>query len=110
MKMHRFVTLGCCGLTVALLVLSGCAHLGTGAARNGIVLFADHGKNRPVTQEEIDALSGVNLPYCVQVGDVLDVAFKIRAARTGEARQRPPAPRPGPGRPPRPRSSSAPAN
>lgn len=85
MKMHRFVTLGCCGLIVSLLVVSGCAHLGTGAARNGIVLFADHGKNRPVTPEEIDALSGVNLPYCVQVGDVLDVAFKIRAARSGEA-------------------------
>ena len=67
---------------LAGLFMAGCAT--TGAGGDGIAMLGEHGDNTMVTPEEIDALSGLDRPYYLQVGDVIDVDFKLRMAREGE--------------------------
>ena len=83
MKSYRVTTLCFAALAPALL-LSGCYTVGTGAARNGITLIEANGRNRPITPEEIDVLSGIECPYYIQTGDVLDLSFKVRTMRAGQ--------------------------
>jgi len=78
-KMLRF----CAALMLpALVVLSGCAT--TGKAGDGTILLGENGKNREVTPEEIDRMSGIDRPYYIQVGDVVDVDFNTRVLRDDE--------------------------
>ncbi|MBI1318634.1 MAG: hypothetical protein GC168_06765 [Candidatus Hydrogenedens sp.] len=69
-------------LLPALLLASGCAT--SGKAGDGTILLGENGKDRPITPEEIDRLSGIDRPYYVQVGDVVDVAFAVRTLRSDE--------------------------
>ena len=82
MKAHSLAALGCCLLFVAALVGAGCAT--TGASGDGIIMIGEHGENKPVSAEEIDALSGVDRPYYLQVGDVVNVDFNIHTLEAGE--------------------------
>jgi hypothetical protein len=61
---------------------SGCAT--SGASGDGIILLGEDAKNRVVTPEEIDRLSGIDSPYYVQVGDVVNAEFRPRTKRTDE--------------------------
>lgn len=71
-----------CGILALTLLGQGCAS--TGAAGNGISIAGEEGKDTPITPAEIDAICGLDRPYYLQVGDVLDVSFAIRAMRAGE--------------------------
>ena len=84
MKSHRFIGLWCCALLAVALLEAGCYSIGTGAARNGITLMGASGRNRPITPEEIEVISGLDRPYFLQVGDVVDVSFKLHTMRAGE--------------------------
>ena len=72
----------CCGVALLGLFVSGCAT--SGAAGDGIVMIGEAGDNKMVTPAEIDAISGLDRPYYLQVGDVIDVDFKLRTARSGD--------------------------
>jgi hypothetical protein len=61
---------------------SGCAT--SGASGDGIILLGEDAKNRVVTPEEIDRLSGIDSPYYVQVGDVVNCEFRLRTKRADE--------------------------
>lgn len=65
-----------------MLALWGCAT--AGPAKGGIVQLDEQGKTKPVTQEEIAQLAGGDNPYLIQVGDILAVNFRLKAARAGE--------------------------
>ncbi|MBI2434566.1 MAG: polysaccharide biosynthesis/export family protein [Candidatus Hydrogenedentes bacterium] len=72
----------CCSLLALALFGAGCAT--SGAAGDGIIMVGENGEDKPVTPSEVDGVSGLDRPYYVQVGDVLDVSFAIRAMRAGE--------------------------
>lgn len=61
---------------------TGCAT--SGAAGDGTIIVGEQGKDRPITPAEIDTISGIDRPYYLQVGDVIDVTFAIRSMRAGE--------------------------
>lgn len=61
---------------------TGCAT--SGAAGDGIVMIGEQGQNKAVTPAEVDSLSGLERPYYLQVGDVVNVDFKLRARRSDE--------------------------
>lgn len=61
----------------------GCAT--TGKAGDGIVVLGESGKDKAVTPEEVDTMSGIDRPYFLQVGDVVNVDFRIKSLRKGEA-------------------------
>lgn len=61
---------------------TGCAT--SGASGDGIILLGEDSKNRTVTPEEIDRLSGIDSPYYVQVGDVVNCEFRLRTKRADE--------------------------
>ncbi len=87
MKSHtqchsRRIGLWACALGLSALLAGGCAT--TGAAGGGIVMIGEHGENKAVSPEEVDALSGLDRPYYVQVGDVVNLDFKLRTLRGGE--------------------------
>jgi protein involved in polysaccharide export with SLBB domain len=71
-------------LFAALLTLVGAGCATSGRAGDGIVMIGENGQDRRVTPEEIDGLSGIDRPYFIQVGDVVDVGFHIRAVRADE--------------------------
>lgn len=71
-----------CLLASSLVIFPGCAT--SGAAKDGIILLGENGKNRAVTPEEIDRLSGIDSPYYVQVGDVVNLGFRMRTLRADE--------------------------
>lgn len=71
-------------LVAALLTLLGAGCATGGRAGDGIVMIGENGQDRRVTPEEIDALSGIERPYFLQVGDVVNVDFDIRAVRADE--------------------------
>jgi len=80
---HLLHTGLCAVLALGLgMAVTGCTT--TGKSGDGTVLIGEHGKNKPVTPEEIDALSGIDHPYYLQVGDVVDVNFALRSLRTDE--------------------------
>lgn len=62
--------------------LAGCATAGD--AGSGIVLLGEKGRNKAVTPEEIEQMSGIDRPYYLQVSDVLNLDFKIRAMRSDD--------------------------
>jgi len=70
-------------LALAIAVLgAGCAT--SGKSGDGMVVLGENGADKRITPEEIDQLSGIERPYFLQVGDVLNVDFKVRSARKGE--------------------------
>lgn len=71
-----------CAGALAGLLAGGCAT--SGRAGDGIILIGENGRNRSVTPEEIDAMSGTDRPYFLQVGDVVSLDFAVRAVRGGE--------------------------
>jgi protein involved in polysaccharide export with SLBB domain len=78
----RHCALGISALALAALLLPACQS--TGAAGSGIIMVGESGDNKPVSPEEIDAISGLDRPYYLQVGDVLNVDFKVRTLRSGD--------------------------
>lgn len=76
------ILLAAVAMAPAALLAPGCAT--TGASGDGIILLGENGKNRKVTPEEIDRLSGIDAPYYVQVGDVVNVGFRMRTLRADE--------------------------
>lgn len=82
MKSEHLFALFVCGLAVMTLLVPGCAT--SGRSGDGIIMIGESGENRPVTPEEIDALCGVDSPYYLQVGDVVNVDFAIRSIRSDE--------------------------
>lgn len=83
MKSLRLCAPTLCACAVLALVAAGCAT--SGRAGDGIVMIGENGDNRPVTPAEVDELCGVERPYFLQVGDVVNLDFAIRAMRTNEA-------------------------
>jgi polysaccharide export outer membrane protein len=55
-----------------------------GCATNGITLVDPQGKKRDVAPAEVEELSGGPMPYLLQVGDEVDLAFRVRTLRQGE--------------------------
>lgn len=81
MKLRRFAM--CVGWAGLLgLAAAGCQT--TGPAGSGIIMIGENGENKPVSPEEVDALSGIDRPYYLQVGDVIDLDFKVRTMRADE--------------------------
>lgn len=72
----------CCATALLPLLGGGCAT--SGAAKDGITMIGEQGHNKSVTPAEVDALSGLERPYYLQVGDVVNVDFKLRARRSDE--------------------------
>jgi protein involved in polysaccharide export with SLBB domain len=81
--MSKAIRLGACLALPVMLLASGCAT--SGASGDSIILLGENGKNREVTPEEIDRLSGIDSPYYVQVGDVVSLSFRMRTIRADEA-------------------------
>lgn len=73
----------CCGL-LGTLTLGGAGCTTTGQAGDGTVVVGEHGADKPMTPEEIDQASGVDQPYYLQVGDVVDVSFALHTLRADE--------------------------
>jgi protein involved in polysaccharide export with SLBB domain len=61
---------------------AGCAT--TGPAGGGIIMVGDDGNDRVITSEEITEISGVDRPYYLQVGDVVNFDFKMRTLQANE--------------------------
>lgn len=81
--MNWHANAGWCFVVAAALVWgAGCAT--TGKAGDGIIMIGEDGKDKPVTPAEVDAMSGIDRPYYLQVGDVVDVDFQLRGLRDGE--------------------------
>jgi hypothetical protein len=78
----RHCALGISALALAALLLPACQS--TGAAGSGIIMVGESGDNKPVSPEEIDAISGLDRPYFLQVGDVVNIDFKVKTLRAGE--------------------------
>ncbi len=70
-------------LTCLVAFAPGCAT--SGKSGGGVVVLGEAGKDKELTPEEIDAMSGTDRPYFVQVGDVVNVDFRIKSLRKGEA-------------------------
>lgn len=71
-----------CAFAVLALVAAGCAT--SGRAGDGIIMLGEKGQNRPVTPAEIDVMCGLEQPYYLQVGDVVNLDFALRSMRTNE--------------------------
>ena len=82
MKSLQLCALLLSAVAVLVLVVPGCAT--TGRSGDGIIMIGESGDNRPVTPEEIDEMCGAERPYYLQVGDVVNVDFAIRAMRSNE--------------------------
>lgn len=80
MKTQGFGARAVSVLALAALTLAGCTA--TGPAGRGIIMVSDQGSDRPITPEEIDAVSGLDRPYYLQVGDVVNVDFAMRTLRS----------------------------
>lgn len=80
--MSKAIRLGACLALPMLLLAGGCAT--SGNSGDGIILLGENGKNKTVTPEEIDRLSGIDSPYYVQVGDVVSLSFRMRTIRADE--------------------------
>lgn len=63
-------------------LLPGCAT--TGKSGDGVVVLGEAGKDKSITPEEIDSMSGEARPYFLQVGDVVNLDFKIKSYKKGE--------------------------
>lgn len=81
--MNRVKLASALALTCLLAMAPGCAT--NGKSGSGIVVLGEAGKDKAITPEEIDQMSGIDRPYFVQVGDVVNVDFKIKSLRKGEA-------------------------
>lgn len=81
--MKRFYTAWALALAGLVALGPGCAT--TGKAGDGIVVLGENGKDKGVTPEEVDTMSGIDRPYFLQVGDVVNVDFRIKSLRKGEA-------------------------
>ena len=66
-------------LALALLVSAGCA-----TANKGITVYDPQGKTREVTPEEVDLMSGEHNPYLLQVGDEIDLQFRVKTAHAND--------------------------
>ena len=62
---------------LALLCVAGCAS-------KGIRVLDPQGKTRTVTPEEVNMMSGASTPYLLQVGDQLNLAFRVKTAHKGD--------------------------
>ncbi|MCP4640151.1 MAG: hypothetical protein GY851_06955, partial [bacterium] len=51
----------------------------------GITVIDSKGVTQQVTPEEIEEMSGLDQPYLLQVGDQMEVRFRVRDIREGEA-------------------------
>ena len=65
-------------LAAAAIAVGGCK------TTDGIILLDPQGETRPVSAEEVEELSGPNDTYLLQVGDQVDLSFRIRDYRIGE--------------------------
>ncbi len=63
-----------------------CAALATGCATlpTGIARIDEHGKTVPITVDELNTLSGGDQPYLLQVGDEMDLTFRVKNFAAGE--------------------------
>ena len=80
--MKRFYSVWILALAGLVALAPGCAT--TGKSGDGVVVLGENGKDKAVTPEEVDAMSGIDRPYFVQVGDVVDVRFRLKSARKGD--------------------------
>lgn len=71
--------LGLAALVMAT-TLVGCA-----TTSQGIVVIDEKGKPKEVTPEEVEAMSGKPTQYLLQVGDQVNLSFRVRNLRDGEA-------------------------
>jgi protein involved in polysaccharide export with SLBB domain len=65
-------------MCLAALIVSGC-HT------NGTVLVDPRGRDIDVSPEEVREMSGPAMPYLVQVGDQVELGFRVRDYRQGAA-------------------------
>ena len=80
--MKRVYMMWALGLAGLLAFLPGCAT--NGKSGDGVVILGEAGKDKSLTPEEIDQMSGTERPYFLQVGDVVNIDFKLRNAKKGE--------------------------
>lgn len=80
--MKRVYMMWALGLAGLLAFLPGCAT--TGKSGDGVVVLGEAGKDKSLTPEEVDQMSGSERPYFLQVGDVVNIDFKLRNAKKGE--------------------------
>ena len=64
------------------MLLFGCAT--TGDAKDGIVMVTEDGQNKTVSAAEVEAISNFDQAYYLQVGDVVNLDFKVKSASNGE--------------------------
>lgn len=60
------------------------AVLAAGCHTNGTVLVDPQGRDIDVSPEEVREMSGPDMPYLVQVGDEVDLSFRVRDFRRNE--------------------------
>lgn len=75
--MTRFRIIAHTALIVLALVSAGCAS-------NGITVLDPQGKTLDVTAEDVHAMSDPTTPYLLQVGDEIDLAFRVASLKKGE--------------------------
>ena len=84
MNTSRQIGMWCCAFALGgALFAPGCAT--TGAAGDSIIMIGENGEDTRITPEEIDNISGLDRPYYLQVGDVVNVDFNLRTMRSNEA-------------------------
>lgn len=67
-------------LSLHLLALLVTAAL-VGCASNGITVVDPQGATRDVTPAEVHGMSGTDQPYLIQVGDEIDLSFRVETLR-----------------------------
>ncbi len=78
MKVNKLTRFGWVAGIVLTVLATGCA------TTKSTVLVDPRGEDQEVTQEEIAELSGTDMAYLLQVGDKLNVTFRVREYREGE--------------------------
>lgn len=78
MRTQRWRGIGWIIGVATVFLVAGCA------TTDHTVMLDPKGADKDVTPEEIDQMSGTNMPYLLQVGDKMNVQFRVREWRKGE--------------------------
>ncbi len=61
------------------------AFVSAGCASNGITVLDPQGKTQDVTPEDVHSMTHTDAPYLLQVGDEIDLAFRVATLKKGDA-------------------------
>ena len=77
----------CVGVLLPALLLMPCVTWAASSEKpkpTGITVLDDNGKEKPISAAEVATLGGENPPYLLQVGDAVNVAFRIATLRENQ--------------------------